>query len=235
MRQTIKIVLVGIIFLAGGIGIGFGLTYPSLEHEKENTDYWYNEYNDLFQNYTDLFQNYTDLSQDYADLLADYNTLVTDYADLFSDYSILQEAFEEPLTSYYVPTYAQIVSWLSVDNTDSFNYTGVWMCGDFSAMLMTRAKTMNWRVRIAVMRYSFEGEFYYGDYGEPYGSYGHAFCLIECSDGYIYYIEPQTDKIWWWTTIGYHFEIWTVYNFISISNTLWTGHRFWIHHYDYFA
>ena len=88
-----------------------------------------------------------------------------------------------PLTDIIVPTYDQVREWVDEDNTDEFNYTeGVLECGDFATILMTRAKAMNWRMRIACMRYSFFGEFGYGT-TDPYGSNGHAFNLIYCQDG----------------------------------------------------
>jgi hypothetical protein len=239
MRKNIIIVaflVIGLAGIGGGIGLGFMLTYPSLEHANNNADYWHNEYNDLYEEYTNL-------TQDYNDLLADYNSLLSDYNDLFGQYQSILSVLEDPLTNYVIPTLSQVQTWLYYDDTDSFNATdNVWMCGDFSAMLMTRAKEMNWRMRISVMFYSFEGEFYYGDYGEPYGAYGHAFCFIECEDGDdsgsaldLYYIEPQTDCVWHMGSEHVNFDIWSIYNFISMDGTMWDGHRFWTHHYSEFA
>jgi len=240
MRKNIIIVgflVIGFAGIGGGIGIGFMLTYPSLEHANENTDYWHNEYNDLYEEYNNL-------TQDYNDLLADYNTLLNDYNNLFGQYQSILSVLENPLINPIIPTISEVANWVrNIDNTESFNYTNnIWMCGDFSSMLMTRAKEMNWRMRISVMFYSFEGEFYYGDYGEPFGSYGHAFCFIECEDGDdsgsaldLYYIEPQTDHIWSMGPEHVNFDIWSIYNFISANGTMWDGHRFWTHHYSEFA
>jgi len=80
---------------------------------------------------------------------------MNNYNSLFTDYNVLQHAFEEPLTNPDIPTYIEFKNWLDIDNANSFDYINeTWMCGDYSAMLMTRAKTMNWRVRIAIMEYS---------------------------------------------------------------------------------
>jgi len=137
MRKIITIVfffVIGFAGIGGGIGIGFMLTYPSLEHANENMDYWHNEYNDLYEEYNNL-------TQDYNDLLADYNSLLSDYNSLFGQYQSILSVLEDPLTSYVIPTLSQVQTWLYYDDTDSFSYTNnVWMCGDFSAMLMTRAK-----------------------------------------------------------------------------------------------
>jgi len=236
MRKNILIVVFLIAGVSGGMFIGMGLMTPSLDHAKDNADYWYNNYNDLTQDYNNLTQNYNDL-------LDDYNALLSDYNNLFAQYQSIVSVLENPLTNPVIPTISEIQTWLLYqDNTDENNYTPVWMCGDFSAMLMTRAKAMNWRMRIAVMFYSFEGEFYYGDTSEPYGSSGHAFCFIECQDGGdsgtdldLYYIEPQTDHIWSLGSEHTSFNIWTIYNFISANGTVWDGHRFWTHHYSEFA
>ena len=74
------------------------------------------------------------------------------------DYEKLKSILEEPLENPATPTYSQVRTWLQSDDTDTFEYIeGVWACGDFSAMLMTRAKEMNWRMRVCVIWYSAEG------------------------------------------------------------------------------
>ena len=67
------------------------------------------------------------------------------------------------------------------------------------------------------------------------GAYAHAFCFITCSDGYIYYIDPQTDSVWYWTSVEYHFEMWKEYNFPSISDTVWGENWLWVNYYNYFG
>ncbi|NVM43769.1 MAG: hypothetical protein HWN79_02540 [Candidatus Lokiarchaeota archaeon] len=193
------------------------------------------KFNDLAKDYSDLMNDYNDLMNDYSNLTDDYNDLMNDYSSLFADYNSLQDAFEEPLTAPDIPTYFEFKNWLDIDNTNTFDYINeTWMCGDFSAMLMTRAKSMNWRVRIAVMEYSHDIDINYG-IDTPYGAYGHAFCFIECSDGYIYYIEPQTDAVWYWTSVGYHFEMWEEYDFTNISDTVWGENWLWVNYYNYFG
>jgi len=128
-------------------------------------------------------------------------------------------------------------------NTDSFEYTEVWMCGDFSAMLMTRAKEMNWRMRIACMFWSYDGDDGWQDVSDPYGEYGHAFNFIVCQDGGdddsfndIYYIEPQTDTIWYVHYGDYNHNLYLIwYTFGGgIAGTVWTEPYF-INHFSYFA
>lgn len=231
-RQSIKIILVGIIALAGGLSLGIfgGILMVRPEMETLHQDY-----DELYQDYDDLQQDYSTLAQNYADLLDDYNILVSNYSSLFSDYNSLRQAFEEPLTSPITPTISQVLSWLSTDDTDTHNYTSVWQCGDFSAMLMTRAKEMNWRMRISCMFFSFNGDAGYGSFTDPYGAYGHAFNMIMCSDGLWYYIEPQTDAVWHIGSSGVQFSIWFYYDFTNITGTVWDGNIFWSNHYSYFA
>ena len=117
------------------------------------------------------------------------------------------------------------------------------MCGDYAAMLMVRAKEMNWRMRIACMFYSFSGDPGDGT-SDPYGSYGHAFNLIYCQDGSdpdslldIYYIEPQTDAVWYasdGTGNHVHYTIYTYYSG-GVSGTVWESGTYWVNHYGYFA
>ena len=146
------------------------------------------KFNDITGDYNDIVNDYNDLISDYNDLTDNYTDLMNNYNSLFTDYNALQHAFEEPLTNPDIPTYIEFLNWLDIDNTDSFDYiNNTWMCGDFSAMLMTRAKTMNWRVRIAVMEYSLLGDPNY-NVDTCTGAYGHAFCFIACSDSYIYYV-----------------------------------------------
>jgi len=220
-KKNVIIAVLLVMTLFGGVFIGFSLTYPSVIHAEDDANYWHSEYNDL---------------QD------DYNLLVADYANLFADYELLQEAFEEPLTYYVIPTKGEVQTWLYFDNTDSFTYvSGTWACGDFSAMLMTRAKTMNWRMRICTMIYSFDGDAGYG-VSDMFGANSHAFNLIYCQDGNdpdseldIYYIEPQTDKCWLRmdSSSNYlHYKLWTTYS--GMSDTVWlTTH--WVNYYNYFG
>ena len=104
---------------------------------------------------SNLQSEYAELLLENEQLQTNYDQLLSDYNELFSDYEILRNAFENPLYDPDVPTYREVVNWLAIDDTDEHAWVdGVWSCGDFSAMLMTRAKEMNWRVRIAIIFYS---------------------------------------------------------------------------------
>ncbi|GAH83494.1 unnamed protein product, partial [marine sediment metagenome] len=142
------------------------------------------DYGNLNQDYNDLTDDYNDLKQDYNDLEQDYNTLLTEYDILFGKYQSILSVLENPLTNPVLPTYSELYYWLADDDTDSFNYTENWMCGDFSAMLMVRAKEMNWRMRISCMFWSYDGDVGWQDPTDPYGEYGHAFNVILCQDYY---------------------------------------------------
>lgn len=256
-----KLVIVGIICLVAGLGggtlIGNMLLMPTLNEERdysawlEYQNYILSDnYDDLSDNYDTLLGQYNDLSDGY-DVLQDgydnlhdsYDNLLSNYNDLFSDYNILKNAFENPLTNPVVPTIGEVATWLSTDNTDLRDYTAYWMCGDFAGMLMTRAKTMNWRMRIAVMFYSFEGGFGWKNPTDPYGEFGHAFNMIYCQDGNdpddlldLYYIEPQTDTIWYIHYGSFNhlsYEIWITWTG-GISGTVWAN-PYYINHYSYFA
>jgi hypothetical protein len=196
----------------------------------------------VFQNnrITQLQNDFDQMHSAYDDLQEDYNQLLSNYSDLFSDLQQLETAFEDPLASPRTPTIQQVRNWLAQDTTDQCDYKGgVWSCGDFAAMLMTHAKEMNWRIRIAVIFYSLEGEPFYGSTASVYGSHGHAFNVVECTDG-IWYIEPQSDGTWYIVTGGTHerteFHIFTYYDFVdSTSNTLWDGLNWWTNFYSQFA
>ncbi len=104
--------------------------------------------------YTDMTTNQRNeidaLQREYDDLLDDYDELLA----LFAQYQSILEIVGNPLTDPDTPTISQVIDWLDSDNTDEFEYSQFFMCGDFSAMLMGRAKVMNWRMRIACMFYS---------------------------------------------------------------------------------
>lgn len=228
--------------LGSGMGIGFGLTYPSLEHEQGEADYWQGRYNELYDDFTDLFQ-------DYGDLLNDYNTLNNDYNDLFGQYQSILSVLEDPLTSPVLPTLSEVQTWLYYDDTDSLIYNNItWMCGDFSAMLMVRAKEMNWRMRIAVVSFSESTDPNYG-IATPFGAYGHAFNLIYVQDipngdidsnPDVLYIEPQTDNYWAVPNFigGSYLHYWHWVSDIW-RGTTWIGglspNSHWINYYNYFA
>ena len=204
-------------------------------------------YSDLLSNscllqeqYCSLNTTYSELLEDYLSLELDYQNLSSHYAELFNDYENLRVAFEDSLTDPIVPTIDQVMDWLETDDTDQQDYvSGIWECGDYSAMLMTRAKLMNWRMRIAVVYFSLEGDPTYGSTSDVYGTYGHALNLIECTDG-VYYIEPQSDGCWYFTsgppTNHVHIEIHTYYDFTDDSyQSLWDGQKWWTNFYSYFG
>lgn len=225
-KKNVIIAVLLVMTLFGGMFLGFGLTYPSLEHERDNSEY-------------------NDLQDDYNDLLDDYNTLVSDFNDLFGQYQSILSVLEDPLTNPTLPTVSEIQTWLYYDDTDEHSYTSNWMCGDFAAMLMVRAKEMNWRMRIACMFWSYSGESGWENPADPYGSYGHAFNLIYCQDGNdpdneldIFYIEPQSDAMWW---INYgdnnhftHYTIWNTFSSSDYSGRVWTE-TYYVNYYNYFA
>ena len=192
------------------------------------------------QQIASLQDQITNLESDLNSLQTQYDDLQDEYEDLFSDYESLKEAFEEPLTNPTIPTIGQVRSWLATDDTDENPYVeGVWTCGDYAAMLMTRAKERNWRLRIAIIFFSFEGASGYGSYTDIYGSYGHAFNVVECTDG-IWYIEPQTDGDWYIvsgsTSERTTFDVHTYYDFEdSTHSTIWDGYSFWTNFYTEFT
>jgi hypothetical protein len=192
------------------------------------------------QQITRLNNELDDLQGEFDSLQQDYDYLRSAYSDLFSDYTSLEAAFEDPLTDPLIPTYEELEVWLEQDDTDECEYiVGAWACGDYAAMLMTRAKEMNWRVLIAVISFSFEGDLYYGNTTDAYGSSGHAFNVVECTDG-IWYIEPQSDGTWYIiddvTLQRSEFTHNRYYNFVdSNRGTIWDGYSWWTNHYNRFA
>lgn len=214
-----------VVFFIGSISLGVILTNPALQDARDEANYWHSEYDGLTQEYNDLLDNYN---------------------SLFGDFQSIQDILylaANPLINPDTPTYDEVVDFLEFDNTNSFNYTENFMCGDFAAMLMGRAKVLrNWRMRIACMFYSFGGDAGWEDPTDPYGSYGHAFNVILCQDydgdgdDDWFYIEPQTDGKWvviigadW----GVHYEIWLTFTG-GIEGTMWSE-PYYINHYSYFA
>lgn len=227
------IILIAVIFV--GLGSGTGIMYLAgtvpilndyndLEVKYDNLE---EEYGNLTEDYNNLFGNYSNLENDYNNLLGDYGGLLSEYDDLTEDYNNLFANFESlwniynilnsPLNeNYSYPTVDNVLDWLwDIDDTDESEYIeSVWMCGDFASMLMTRAKLMGWRMRIACMFYSEEGDAGWLNPNDIYGEYGHAFNIILCQDydgdGTLdwIYIEPQTDAAWW---VGYGSDIYVHY------------------------
>ena len=165
-----------------------------------------------------------------------YDQQTPDYTSLFGeDYQKLLDDIGEPIESPVVPTIEQVNSWLSSDKTNEILYIeNVWMCGDYAARLTVNAKERSWRMYVAIMFYSINGESGYG-LNIPNGNTGHAFNLIYCQDGAdegdeldVWYIEPQTDTIW-----QLKYDHYIVYNYyFSIPETVWnTVH--WVNYYDY--
>jgi len=163
--------------------------------------------------------------------------LLSDYNTLFGQYQSILSVLEEPLTSPDIPTISQVqFGWLSSDDTDTYTYVGdVRMCGDYSAMLMVRAKEMNWRMRIACMFYSHSGDIGYSD-TDPYGEHGHAFNMILCQDGSdpdsfmdVYYIEPQNDLVWYVNDGSGNHVHYEIYTYMAGGLTgLVMGSNYWI-------
>lgn len=227
---ALSISLIVVCILAGV----FGILYIQMN----------NRYDNLTGDYNDLLDEYNDFAGDYNGLLSDYNTLLSDYNNLFGQYQSILNVLEDPLTNPVIPTISEVQSWLSGDDTDIYNHTEIWTCGDFASMLMVRAKAMNWRIRIAIMFYSFEGESGWQSETDPYGFEGHAFNLIYVQDGNdpdneldVWYIEPQNDVVWW---VNYgddnhlHYDIWTNWAGV-VSGTVWYNNPYWVNFYSYFA
>lgn len=241
MRKNVITVLFLVFGLCGGTLLGIGLMFPVVQQATDNADYWNDRHTSLNNSFNDLWDSYVRLWDDY------YN-LGNSYLDLVADYETLQEAFEEPLTSPVIPTISEVVNWLAIDDTDTLEYTEYWMCGDFSAMLMTRAKTMNWRMRITVVSFSFATNATY-KVSTPFGEYGHAFNLIYVQDipngdadsnPDVLYIEPQSDNYWVVPNVvdGNYGHYWH-YTSDIWRGTVWSGgitsKPHWINYYNYFG
>jgi len=225
-KKKIAIVILLVVGFLGGMSLGVIIVNPVYFQARDDAEYWQNEYNSLLDN---------------------YNSLLDNYSSLFGDFQSLQYILymaSNPLTNPDTPTVDELFDFLEIDNTNSFNYTENFMCGDFAVMLMGRAKVMrNWRIRISCMFYSYEFELGWEDVSDPYGSYGHAFNVVlcqDCNDDGIedwVYIEPQTDNVWVvvaGTDWGIHYEIWKTYSFGDYSGYVWSE-PYWVNHYSYFA
>lgn len=165
-----------------------------------------------------------------------FNQHSNDSLSLFGeDYQKILDNIGEPVLNPITPTIEQVNSWLHFDKTNEILYMeNVWMCGDFAIRLTVNAKEKSWRMYVAIMCYSIDGEMGYGVSNSD-GSNGHAFNLIYCQDGSdpgteldVWYIEPQSDTIW---QINYdHYIIYTYYN--SLPETMWDT-IYWVNYYDY--
>ena len=233
-RSTLGLIIIGSLAIAAGACIPWIFWT------------WEDKYNNLLEKYHDLHDDYNDLSQDYDDLLDDYNTLFSNYNDLFGQYQSILSILEDPLTDPVLPTVEEVLTWLDSDDTDTYIWVeGIWECGDFSAMLMVRAKEMNWRMRIACMFYSHAGEsgWQSTDGYDQYGEHGHAFNLILTQDSDdvgsepdVHYIEPQTDLMWYlsWASWGVsHYRIYYTYTG-GLTGQLF-GTNYWVNHYSFFG
>lgn len=173
-------------------------------------------------------------------LLFTFGKLQLNNLSLRNKYDDLVSVLEDPLTDPATPTLDELFNWLAIDDTDHSEWSMVWQCGDFAVMLMVRAKEMNWRMRIALMFYSYEGEKGWENSTDPYGSHGHAFNMIICQDynydGYedLFYIEPQTDQVWYISS-GFpfwHYQTGYTYEMSDYSNVIWTE-PYYVNHYSY--
>jgi hypothetical protein len=218
MRKNILVVIFLIAGLGGGLTGGIFLApivFPTVE------DY--------------------DWEQDYNDLLDDYNDLVDDYNYLFGEYTSILSVLEDPLTAPVIPTMSELISWLAIDDTNTHTYTSNFMCGDFSAMLMIRAKAMNWRMRIMCLSFSFSGDAHYG-IQHPSGTYGHVINCIQVQDSHQngdsdflndwIFIEPQNDNVWVITNGTGSCQLYYYWTYYSVGLSTYSH---WINYGMYFA
>lgn len=129
-----------------------------------------------------LDQNYTDLSNEYV-------VLQGQYASLFDNYNTLLQAFNEQLSYEEIPSTYELEQWLDIDGTDKMQYSQPnFVCGDFSVTLSLHAKMKHWDMGVVGV----------SGYTETYESFAHAFNVIISTEGLVY-VEPQTDKVCWYT------------------------------------
>ncbi len=190
-----------------------------------------------FQHITYLETRNSELETRLIDVESAYENLSERYSVLFSDYETIRFALEDPIETPTIPTYEEVLAWLLEDDTNDHQYNlSTWNCGDYAVMLMIRAKTMNWRMRLAILEWSYEGNASFGSTEEPYGVLGHAFNLIECTDG-VWYIEPQTDCIWYPTNSTDHRTEFVFHEYYDLRGqylgTVWDNYLIWINFYDY--
>ena len=105
MRQNLKIVLVGIMTLTGGLGLGTFAGILLVRPEVEALD----------QDYNDLLDNYQILTGDYDTLFDDYDALETSYNSVVNiiEQSILPvqySFFAEAVRRYYMDSYLEGLS-----------------------------------------------------------------------------------------------------------------------------
>ncbi len=167
--------------------------YDSLKSENDGLVL---EYNSLSRSYDSLKSQHNTLQTDHQNLNFSYTKLDEDYKGLFSDYKLLTGVFDKPLAHKEVPTIEALERWLLYeDQTDKLEYEYPdFACGDFAVMLAMHARVKHWDMGVIGIR-GYDAHCI--KCFKFLGYCAHAFNVIRTTEGPVY-IEPQTDKVWWY-------------------------------------
>ncbi len=204
--KTPLAVLMIISILSGSL-IGT-LIYPS-----EGTDNLQQRYDTLMEYYTKLQADNQDLNLVAENRAYQISLLQTELDVLSQEYSALQNDWDSLFsdqTQYEAPSINQLTDWLAADSTDQHTISGSYTVVDQAILLSLEAK--NQKVKLGVITV-------YGNFTEELSEY--TYNVVETEGGYVVYIDPQTDEIWW--TPGYEEvsqdKIWNLGKYVSVYVT----------------
>ncbi len=178
-----------------------------------DTDNLQQRYDTLIEYYTELQADNQDLNMVVENRAYQISSLQTELDVLSQEYSALQNDWDSLFsdqTQYEAPSINQLSNWLAADSTDQHTISGSYTVVDQAILLSLEAK--NQKVKLGVITV-------YGNFTEELSEY--TYNVVETEGGYVVYIDPQTDEIWW--TPGYEEvsqdRIWNLGKYVSVYVT----------------
>jgi hypothetical protein len=170
-----------------------GALIGSLVIPSGNTDNLQQRYDTVIEYYTELQADNQKLNKVAENKDNQISSLQTELDDLSQEYSTLQSDWTSLFSDqiqYEAPSNNQLTSWLAADPTDQHTISGSYTTADQAILLSLKAKNQNFKLGVVTV---------YGNFTEELLEY--TYNIVETEGGYVVYIDPQTDEIWW--TPGY--------------------------------
>jgi hypothetical protein len=178
-----------------------------------DTDNLWERYDTLIEYYTELQADNHDLNQVVENRDYQISSLQNELDNLSQEYSALQNDWDSLFsdqTTYETPSINQLTNWLAANPTDQHTISSTYTPVDQAILLSLEAK--NQKVKLGVITV-------YGNFTEEFTEY--TYNVVETEGGYVVYIDPQTDEIWW--TPGYEEifldRIWNLGKYVSVYVT----------------
>jgi len=198
-KEKLKYVLVviGLVWFIIYLLMEYGALVQNFNACVVEHDYWRDMYYKSQEDYFNLYENYEQLKKSYIKAKNEYEKMKHLYVELYNNHTAVKLAYKKLEKNYtelqksykalkeakpiVIPTYSDLIKFIAEDDTDKLDYVDdEFVCTDFADRFVKNFMEKGYFSCLAELEFN---------------DSAHMIVAVKTSDGKIYFVEPQSDKI----------------------------------------